>query len=163
MIRNRLLAACLLAAPVVSQDTGAAAKAEESARRSDRFAIVFNLGYGGDQLPKDKKAFEKLVVGIKRAHFNVVLCKWEDWRARICKKHRLQIFVDLLADGHHVYKNVAGARKLCESLVGNDTVYGYHVWSDNIANTYSGRSRDVKNVHAHESIDRRMFARDTAT
>jgi len=118
-----------------------------SNRRPERFAIIFNMGYAGDNLPGDPKSFELLLRGIKEAHFNTILCKYEDWRAQLCKKHDLQIFVDLLAPGHHVYKNVAETRKLCESLRGKDVVYGYHLWSDNISGTYPGRSRDVKNVH----------------
>ena len=62
-----------------------------SIRSPDRFAIIFNMGYAGDHLPKDKAGFERLIRAIKSAHFNVVLCKWEDWRAKICKKHNVQI------------------------------------------------------------------------
>jgi hypothetical protein len=111
-----------------------------------RFAIIFNRGYGGDFLPAEPAAFEKVIRGIREARFNTVLCKYEDWRARICKKYGVQIFVDLLAPGHHVYKEADSARKLCESLRGNDVVYGYHLWSDIIGETYAGRSRDAKNV-----------------
>lgn len=115
-------------------------------RRPERFAIIFNRGYAGDHLPAEPAAFERLIRGIREAHFNTVLCKYEDWRARICKEHGVRIFVDLLAPGHHVYKEVDGARKLCESLRGDDVVYAYHIWSDNIGETYPGRSRDAKNV-----------------
>ena len=121
--------------------------APEPTRRPERFAIIFNRGYAGDHLPKDPASFTKLIRALKQAHFNTILCKYEPWRAAICRKYGIQIFVDLLVPEHHVYKNVAGAQKLCESLRGNDVVYGYHLWSDNIGNTYPGRSRDVKNVH----------------
>ncbi len=117
-------------------------------RKPKRFAIIFNMGYAGDHLPKTPKEFERLIIGIKKAHFNVVLCQYTDWRARICKKYDIQILVDLLTPNHHVYKNVEGAKKLCESLKKNKVVYGYHLWSDRIGNTYPGRSRDTKNVHA---------------
>lgn len=120
----------------------------ESPRRPTRFAIIFNMGYGGDRMPKDSKSFEKLARAIKQAHFNTVLCKYESWRARICKKYDLQIFADLLVPETHIYKNVENTQKLCESLRSNDVVYGYHLWSDNIGNAYPGRSRDVKNVHS---------------
>tara|TARA_A100001037_G_C15090499_1_gene608809 strand:+ start:218 stop:1396 length:1179 start_codon:yes stop_codon:yes gene_type:complete len=125
-----------------------AADDQAAARKPKRFAIIFNMGYAGDRLPKDPAAFERMVVGVKAAHFNTILCRYEPWRAAICKKHGMQIFVDLLAGDHHVYKNVEGAKKLCTSLRGNGVVYGYHLWSDNIGNTYPGRSRDVKNVHS---------------
>jgi hypothetical protein len=59
----------------------------------------------------------------------------------------MQIMVDLLVGDHHIYKNVKAAETLCKSLKGNDVVYGYHLWSDNIGNSYPGRSRNVKNVH----------------
>ncbi len=121
--------------------------AEVQPRRPDRFAIIFNAGYAGDHLPQDEGSFEKLILAVKAAHFNVVLGKYEEWRAKICRKHGLQMMVDLLAPDHHVYKNVDAARKLCEGLRGSDVVYGYHIWSDNIGETYPGRSRDVKNVH----------------
>ncbi len=120
---------------------------EDEARRPGRFAIIFNMGYAADALPRDPKSFETLVRGLRRAHFNTVLCRYEDWRAKICRRHGMQIFVDLLAPGHHVYKEVDGARALCERLRGNDVVYAYHLWSDSIGGSYAGRSRDVANVH----------------
>jgi len=103
--------------------------------------------FTGDRLPQESKGFELLVRGIKEAHFNTILCKYEPWRAEICKKHGVQIFVDLLVSENHIYKNVEAAEKLCMSLRGNEVIYGYHLWSDNIGGTYPGRSRDVKNVH----------------
>ena len=120
----------------------------ESKRQPKQFAIVYNHGYAGDNLPTDKEQFESLVKSAKSAHFNVILCQYEPWRAEICKKHGMLIFVDLLVPAHHVYKAPDVAKKLCESLKDNDTVYGYHLWSDNITDaTVAGRTRDVKNVH----------------
>ena len=115
-------------------------------RKPKHFAIIYNMGYAGDRLPSDADQFEKLVKAVKEAHFNVILCAYDPQRAEICKKHDVQIFVDLLVEKHHVYKNVEACKKLCESLRGNPTVYGYHLWSDNIGKTSEGRSRDVKNV-----------------
>ena len=138
-----LIAILVTSTSAVGQNDTAA-----EARRPDRFAMIFNMGYAGDHLPKTPKEFERLIVGIKKAHFNVVLCQYTDWRAKICKKHGVQIFVDLLTPDHHIYKNVEGSKKLCESLRKNSVVWGYHLWSDRIGNTYPGRSRDVKNVHA---------------
>jgi hypothetical protein len=120
----------------------------ELKRQPKQFAIVYNHGYAGDNLPTDKEQFEALVKSAKAAHFNVILCQYEPWRADICKKHGMLIFVDLLTPTHHVYKSPDEAKKLCESLKDNDTVYGYHLWSDNITDaTLAGRNRDVKNVH----------------
>jgi hypothetical protein len=125
----------------------ASASAEPgSPRAPSRFAIIFNKGYGGDAMPKDPAEFEKLVVAVKEANFNVVLCSYDKTRAAICEKHGLQIFVDLLAPEHHVYKNEEACKKLCEKLRNDDAIYGYHLWSDNIAGTAAGRTRDVKNV-----------------
>ncbi len=114
---------------------------------SQEFAIIFNMGYAGDHFPKEKDAFEKLMVGLKQAHYNVILCKYEDWRAETCKKYDIKILVDLLVPEHHIYRNVEVAKALCEKLRGNETVYGYHLWSDEIGGTVAGRNRDVKNVH----------------
>lgn len=110
------------------------------------FAIIFNQGYAGDAIPKDKAAFERQVLSLKKAHYNVILCKYEDWRAEICKKHGLKILVDLLVPEHHVYKNVEGAMALCKKLQGNKVIWGYHLWSDRIGGSVNGRNRDINNV-----------------
>lgn len=115
-------------------------------RRPDRFGIVYIMGYAGDSFPQDKAEFETLIQSVKAAHYNVVLCQYTDWRAEICKKHDVQIMVDLLTPNHHVYKNVEGAKGLAESLHKSDDVYAYHLWSDRIGGTAAGRSRDAKNV-----------------
>lgn len=115
-------------------------------RLPEDFAIIFNLGYAADQFPRDSEDFERLIQAVKQAHFNTVLCQFEDWRAEICRRHGVKIFVDLLVPDHHVYKNVDGARALCQRLRGNDTVWGYHLWSDRIGGTVAGRNRDMENV-----------------
>jgi hypothetical protein len=136
------LLAILILAPANARSQGANAD-----RQPKRFAIIFNTGYGGDHLPKDPSEFEKLVKTVKEAHFNVILCAYDPKRAAICKKHDVQLFVDLLVPEHHVYKETEACKKLLESLRNNPTIFGYHLWSDNIAGTAAGRSRDVKNVH----------------
>ena len=139
----RALVALALFAPVPLR-----AADPEPKRQPKAFAIVYNHGYAGDNLPTDKDQFEALVKSAKSAHFNVILCQYEPWRADICKKHGMLIFVDLLVPAHHVYKAPDAAKKLCESLKDSDTVYGYHLWSDNITDaTVAGRTRDAKNVH----------------
>lgn len=144
-----LFAVLLLAAPVslrAADDARPALTDTQRKRQPQRFAIIFNKGYAGDHLPKDLGEFEKMIVAVKEANFNVILCPYDEKRLAICKKHDLQMFVDLLAPEHHVYRNVEACKKLCESLRDNPTVYGYHLWSDNIAGGAEGRSRDVKNV-----------------
>jgi hypothetical protein len=121
-------------------------RADKDQRQPGRFAIIFNMGYATNALPREPEVFEKLVRAIKEAHFNTILCAYDAKRAEVCKKHDVQMFVDLLAEKHHVYKNTEACRKLCESLRNDPTIYGYHLWSDNIAGTAAGRSRDVKNV-----------------
>lgn len=140
-LRTSLVLLCGLFVPVV-----ASAEDDKGKRAPKRFGIIFNMGYAGDHLPKDAEGFEKLVKTLKSAHFNVILTAHSAQREEICKKHDMQLFVDLLVGEHHVYKNVEACKKLCESLRGSPTIYGYHLWSDNIAGTGPGRSRDVKNV-----------------
>lgn len=136
-----LASVCLafLPAAVGAQEDG-------GGRSPQRFAIIFNRGYAGDHLPGNPAEFEKLVVALKGAHFNVILGAYRPERARICRKHEMQFFVDLLVPEHHVYKNVKACRKLCTSLRGDPAIYGYHLWSDNIGGTGPGRSRDAANV-----------------
>jgi hypothetical protein len=136
---------CLAAGPVAAGDDNIVA---HKPVRPQQFAIIFNYGYAGDHFPADPAAFERVVRAARAAHFNTILCKWEDWRGEICKRHGMQIFVDLLVAEHHVYRSPEQSRALCERLRGNPVVYGYHLWSDNIGETYPGRSRDVRNVHA---------------
>lgn len=140
-----MLSPLLFVAPARAADE----PVDEAAKRQPKdFAIVFNMGYSSDKFPNEKEPFEAMIKTIRSAHFNVILCRYEPWRAEICKKHDMKIFVDLLVDEHHVYKNVEGAKKLCESLKGNETVFGYHLWSDIITRgTAPGRTRDVKSVH----------------
>lgn len=138
---QRMLATLLLLIPTTLH-----AQDGKDKRQPRRFAIIFNKGYAGDHLPKDLGAFEMVVKTVKDANFNVILCAYDERRAAICKKHDMQIFVDLLVGEHHVYKNTDACKKLCESLRNDPTIYGYHLWSDNIAGTAAGRTRDVKNV-----------------
>jgi hypothetical protein len=115
-------------------------------RRPDQFAIIFIMGYAGDAFPQDKAQFETLIESVKAAGYNTVLCKYEDWRAEICRKHGIKIMVDLLVPEHHVYKNVEAAKTLCEQLKDSDVIYGYHLWSDEIGGIAPGRVRDAANV-----------------
>lgn len=143
-----LLVACVLLADVATRRVSAQRATNESPeRRPAEFAVIFNMGYAGDHLPRDRDSFEGLIRAVKQAHYNVVLCKYEDWRAEICRNHGVQIMADLLVPDSHVYKNLPGAKTLCEKLRGNRTVWGYHLWSDRIAATAAGRSRDIANVH----------------
>jgi len=119
---------------------------DKSKRRPKEFAIIYNMGYAGDHLPQDPADFEKLILACKAAHFNVVLGKYTQRRAEICRKHNMKIMVDLLVGDHHVYRNVEGAKSLCESLRDSDVIYAYHLWSDRVGSTVAGRSRDIGNV-----------------
>jgi len=120
---------------------------DKARRRPKEFAIIFNMGYAGDRLPQEPDDFEKLILACKAAHFNVVLCKYTPWRAETCRKHNMKIMVDLLVADHHVYRNLDGARSLCESLRDSDVVYAYHLWSDRVGGKVAGRSRDINSVH----------------
>ncbi len=146
-MRNALLP-CLLIAIVPGSLTAHARSPEDgvSPRRPGEFAIIFNMGYAADALPQDPEQFEALIGSVKAAHYNTVLCKYEPWREVICRKHGVKMMVDLLAPGHHVYKDPEAAKTLCEKLSGSDAVYGYHLWSDEIGGTVVGRVRDAANV-----------------
>ncbi|MEM7391054.1 MAG: hypothetical protein AAF492_01800 [Verrucomicrobiota bacterium] len=123
-----------------------------SGRAADRtpgeFAIIFLKGYAGDNLPEKSEAFEQLLTACRDAHFNVVLGRYTDERAGLLKKHGMKMMVDLLVPDHHVYKNVDGAKALCESLRESEVVFAYHLWSDGIGGTVAGRSRDIRNVQS---------------
>ena len=136
----------LVIAAVVAP-AGARAAEENSGRRPGVFGIVFLMGYAGDNLPKDDEQFEKLVTQVKKAGYNVILCRYSDGRAKACRKHGMKIMPDLLAGDHHVYKSPDGAKALCRKLRNNDVVYGYHLWSDRIGGSAKGRNRDAGNVH----------------
>ncbi|MCH7726073.1 MAG: hypothetical protein IH991_06275 [Planctomycetes bacterium] len=128
----------------VSQD----ATPEEKKQRSlKQFSMIFNYGYAGDNFPQDADQFEKVVVGVKKANYNAILCRYEDWRAEICKKYGIKILADLLVGDHHVYKSLEGCKTLCEKLRGKDVVLGYHLWSDRVGSRVAGRVRDSNNVH----------------
>ena len=141
---RQFLLACLL---ILSTAVKGADVPTTERIKPDRFGIIFNKGYAGDNLPSDLAEFEKLIIAIKKAGFNVVLCKYDAKRLEICAKYDVQMFVDLLVGEHHIIKNPAKAQEVCESIKDSKAVYGYHLWSDNISNTHVGRTRDVQNVH----------------
>ena len=141
-----LVSACVLSLLAEAQDSLPEVSSKPEPRRPGQFAIIFQMGYAGDALPQDRDAFDKLIAAVKAAHYNTVLCKYEPWRAEICQTHGVQIMVDLLAPGHHVYKEPDAAKSLCQSLLASDAVYGYHLWSDEIGGTAAGRNRDAAHV-----------------
>ncbi len=119
-----------------------------TARRPEQFMLLFNFGYGGDDLfPKDKATYEKLIQEVKAGNFTAIMGTYADWKVEICRKHGLKFVVNLLTGDHHVYKSPETARKLCESLRGHDAIWGYHLFSDTNSKTAAGRDRDIKNVH----------------
>lgn len=123
-------------------------QAAENPRLPKQFPIVFTFGYQeNDMLPTDPTMFEIVVKRIKAAHFNTIMGSYADWKLDICKKHDMQFIVNLLTTDHHVYKNLEGAEALCKKLRGNETVWGYHLYSDMNYKTAKGRSRDIDNVH----------------
>ena len=120
-------------------------------RKPSQFAIIYNKGYAGDNFPDDKAQFEKIVVTIKEMNFNTILCRYEPWRDEICQKHGIKIMVDLLAPGHHVYKDVDNVKELCGTLKDNENIYAYHLWSDRVGGTVKGRVRDIANVQSWDT------------
>lgn len=116
--------------------------------RPRELALVFGLGYAGDQLPQDAATFDAAMARVAEAGYNTVLASYEDWRLPILERHGLALMVDLLDERHHVYRNVAGAQALAASLRGDPRVWGYHLFSDTAATIVAGRQRDIDNVRA---------------
>jgi hypothetical protein len=123
-------------------------KRDKQRPRPTRFASVFSFGYAGDSMPKEDDRFEKFVEKVKEAGFNTIHCTYTDKRLELCKKHGVQIMIDLLAPDHHVYKNTDKAKALCEKLRGNADVWGYNIWNDPFGKAGRGRRRDIQNVRA---------------
>src|SRR5262245_434329 len=96
------------------------------APKPNDIALVFSFGYAGDTMPKEDERFEKFLLRIKEAGFNVVYCNHTDARLALCKKHGMRMMVDLLAGEHHVYKSPEKAKELCEKLKNNPDVWGYN-------------------------------------
>lgn len=115
-------------------------------RRPDNFGIIYQMGYAGDNFPKEEAEFEKVLLAVKEAHYDTVLCQHTPEREALCKKHGVKMMVDLLVADHHVYKNPEAAEKLCTSLRKSESIYGYHLWSDQVGGQIAGRNRDIANV-----------------
>ena len=115
-------------------------------RTPSEFAIIFVAGYAGDHLPQDAAKFEAVVKACKEAHYNVILTKYTDERAEICRRHGMKLIPDMLVPDHHIYRNVEGAEALGKRLRDSDVVYAYHLWSDRVGGTVAGRSRDIANM-----------------
>lgn len=113
-----------------------------------RFALVFSNGYAGDQLPKENARYDELLDKLKQAGFNVVQGTYSEKRLELCKKHGIQLMVDLLAAEHHVYKSPDQAKAVCEKLKNEPGIWGYNIWNDPVRKTGEGRRRDVNSVRA---------------
>jgi hypothetical protein len=77
-----------------------------------------------------------------------VLCKYTPEREALCRKYKVRMIVDLLADGLHVYKNPKECEELLGRLRGDPTIAAYHLWADRFGSQGAGRARDIDNVHA---------------
>jgi len=143
------LAGCLIA--FASAATGADPSVDKSAqakRRPKAYLAIFINGYAGDPMPTEPAEFDKLLKTItSEGRFNAVLCKYTPQREVLCKKHKVLMMVDLLADGVHVYRNPRECEALLKKLRGNKTIAAYHLWSDRFGKTGAGRARDINNVH----------------
>ena len=139
-------AATSFAALVADSDEEKLAK--QRCPKPRHFALVFSFGYAGDLMPKEDDRFDRLLGKITDAGFNTIHCTYTPKRLDLCKKHGVQMMVDLLADEHHVYKSPEKAKAVCEKLRGDPAVWGYNVWNDPYRKTTPGRVRDVNNVRA---------------
>jgi hypothetical protein len=123
-------------------------KKAQAKRRPKAYLAIFINGYSGDPMPAEPAQFEKLLQAITvQGRFNAVLCKYTPQREALCKKYKVLMVVDLLADGLHVYKNPKECETLLKTLRGNETIAAYHLWSDRFGKTGAGRARDINNVH----------------
>jgi len=158
MIVRHSIAACLLALtalPIVGRGDEAADPARAALEKQrcpvpSHFAIVWSFGYGGDTMPKDDAAFEKLVAKIKEGGFNTIHCTVTDARLAACRKHGVKIMVDLLAasENSHVYKTPAEAEALCRKLRDEEAIWGYNTWNERFGKQGAGRMRDYVNVRS---------------
>ena len=134
--------------PAVAADDQPIDKKAQANRRPKAYIAIFINGYSGDPMPKEPAQFEKLLKAItSEGHFNAVLCKYTPEREALCKKYKVLMVVDLLADGLHVYRNPKECEVLLKKLRGNETIAAYHLWSDRFGKTGAGRARDINNVH----------------
>jgi len=138
------VAACL----AVNASGDARSDSARADRRPGEFAVLFSFGYGDDDLfPQDRAKYEEVIKKVKAGGFNVVMGTYADWKVEMCRKHGLKLMVNLLTRDYHVYKNVEPARALCRKLRGDQTIWGYHLFSDMNYKTAQGRNRDIANVH----------------
>lgn len=114
----------------------------------DEMALLFSMGYAGDLLPQEPEAFDALMETLAEAGYNTVLASYEDWRLPILEKHGLKLMVDMLDERHHIYNNLEGAETLARSLVGEDRIWGYHLFSDTASTIVPGRQRDINNLRS---------------
>ncbi|MDP7286693.1 MAG: hypothetical protein QGH94_01735 [Phycisphaerae bacterium] len=142
-------AACLIV--IATAAWAADPPADKSARdkrRPKTYLAIFINGYAGDPMPAQPDQFEKLLKTITtEGRFNAVLCKYTPQREALCRKYKVLMVADLLADGLHVYRNPKECETLLKKLQGNDSIAAYHLWSDRFGKTGAGRARDINNVH----------------
>jgi len=135
-------------AMVTAADDRPIDKKAQASRRLKTYIAIFINGYSGDPMPAEPAEFEKLLKAITvEGHFNAVLCKYTPQREALCKKYKVLMVVDLLADGLHVYRNPKECEALLKKLRGNETIAAYHLWADRFGKTGAGRARDINNVH----------------
>ncbi|MCE9552992.1 MAG: hypothetical protein K8T91_06395 [Planctomycetes bacterium] len=120
------------------------------APKPKEFGSVYSYGYGSNLMPKDDAKFEATLKKMNEAGFNIIHTTYSEPRLEMCKKHNVQMMVDLLSpDDHHVYKSIDKAKAVCEKLRDNPAVWGYNIWNDPFGKKmYTGRSRDINAVRS---------------
>lgn len=130
----------------IAHDKDDLAKLEKQrCRKPAELAIVFSNGYASDLMPHEDARFEQLLQSIKQAGFNVIHCTYSEKRLILCKKHDVQMMIDLLA-AEHVFRQPEKVQALCEKLRNDPDVWGYNIWNDPFGKTGEGRRRDINNV-----------------
>lgn len=106
--------------------------------RPRTFAYVLSNGYGESaRFSEDPAVFENLLVNMTNAGFNGLQCVYRDWRADLCRKHGVQMMVDVLAwhadaqtDIRRNDEQRARVRAICEQSRGDDAIWGYNLWNE---------------------------------
>jgi|GEM_PF-4460771 len=80
------------------------------------------------------------------------MCKYDAKRLEMCTQHDVQMMVDMLVGEHHIYKNPDKAKEVCETIKDSKSVYGYHLWSDTMGESYDGRTRGGHWRHLNQAL-----------
>ncbi|MCE9555109.1 MAG: hypothetical protein K8T91_17300 [Planctomycetes bacterium] len=104
------------------------------------YAFTLSKPYGeADRFTTDPKAFENLLINMKKSGFNCIHCPYRDWRLELCRKHDVKMMLDLLAwkgdintDFRRPEQRV-NLKPIMEKLRGDKAVWGYNIWNEKLS------------------------------